>query len=266
MNEIIRYIILGIIQGIGEILPISSSGHLIVFGNILGIEMNISLEIILHLASLIAIIFYSRKEIYEIILKAFRYIFLKDYKDKNYLMFIIYLLISCIPICIISLLFSNIIDYINNSYLFIGILFMVNGLMLYIFNKINRDRNTIKLKDSLVIGIFQGFAVVPGLSRSGMCMCGGINSGLSKEKTLEYSFLLFIPVIILATFKELFGGFSIDLNNRFYYFISFIVSFIFTYLSLKFLKRIIKNNALKYFGYYTFLLGMIICIKSINIF
>jgi len=118
----------------------------------------------------------------------------------------------------------------------------------------------VTFKDALVIGLFQSLACVPGLSRSGMCISGGILSGLKKDKTAEYSFILFIPIIMLAIIKELIFGFRLDLSKLYLYIISFIISFIFTYLSLKFLKRIIKNNKFSLFGIYTFILGLITCV------
>lgn len=266
MNEfnfinVVKYIILGLIQGICEILPVSSSGHLIIVSELLNInDESISFELFLHLASLIAIIIYTRKDIIKLTTNTFKYIKTRDIKYKEDFRYIMYLIISCIPICIVTLLFEDIIEYVNKTIWLIGIFLMINGLVLHLVSRKENSRKEILFKDAIIIGLFQSVAVVPGLSRSGMCISGGITSGLDKKKTIDYSFILFIPIIIIAILKEILFGFKFSNFNVGLYLISFIISFIFTYLSLKILKKVINSNKFKWFGYYTFVIGMIVCV------
>ena len=261
MIEIIKYFLIGIIQGITEVLPISSSAHLIIFGDIFKINNTISYELFLHIASLVAVIIYLRKEVLIIISGAFRYLFLKDkmyFKDFYY---IICLIISTLIASLFSFLFSGYLDKINNYIFMIGILLIVNGIMLFICNNLNKNnKKEIKVFDAVIIGLFEGFGTLPGISRSGSCLSGTNIRNIDKEEGKKYAFLLFIPAVIgaiILKFTEVRGLFISDVVNV-NYIISFIASFISTFFSFIFLSKIIKKYKITIFGYYTIFLGIIV--------
>lgn len=271
MIDILKYLVLGIIQGFCEIIPVSSSAHLIIFEKILNIKSdNLYLEIFLHIASLIAIIIYNRNLIGDLLLGFISYTLFKNKRNEENLELFkkcIYLIIATIPLVIFSILFDEYIYIVSSSLLLIGLMLMINGLILRLCLKVKTYKNNITYKDAIVIGLFQCLGSFPGISRSGSCLCGGYFCKIEKEENVRFAFLLFIPVMLGAISKSLFdlNGSNLDYTLKFnyLYFISFITSFIFTLLSLKMMSKIVINNRLMIFSYYTFLLGLVICLWQV---
>ena len=176
MIEFIKYIIIGLIQGITEVLPVSSSGHLTIVEHMMGINNdNLAFEVFLHLASFIAVIAFLYKPLIKIIKGSFLYLFKKK---KEYFLewkYLICVIISTIPIVLFTIFIKRL-GY-NTSPLFvIGISLIFNAAMLFLLSKIKgeRKKEEITIKDALVIGLFQCFGVFPGISRSGSCICGAM--------------------------------------------------------------------------------------------
>lgn len=261
MWELIRYLLIGIIQGVSEVLPISSSAHLVIIQEVMGVnDDNLTLEVFLHLASLVAVIFFLRKKIVRLINGVFRYIFKGEKSFVTEFKIVIFLIVSTIPIVIMTILFKDQINTISNSILIIGFLLIINGILLLSINGIKGNKNlkTMKLKDALVIGIFQCMGLFAGISRSGSCIYGSSFTKMEKEASAEYAFLLFIPAVLGATVLEVKNlKYMIVGSDIWIYLITFIVTSIVTYLSLNWLLKIIKRGKLKYFGYYCIGLGMI---------
>ena len=235
----INEIILAIIQAATEFLPISSSGHLALFSNILS-EPNLFFFTVLHLASLIAVLIFTRKEIFELI----------SFK-KQYRKLWVYLIIATIPAVIVGLLFSDLIEQSFNSFLFLGIMFCFTGIILFL-TKFTKIYSKFNFKNSLIIGLFQCLALFPGVSRSGMTISSALFSGIEREKATKFSFLLFIPLAL--------GAFILKLEE--FYFsgsllVSFIICLILSLLFLKLLLIIIKRNLFWWFSIYCFLVGII---------
>ena len=172
MIEFIKYIIIGLIQGITEVLPVSSSGHLTIVEHMMGINNdNLAFEVFLHLASFIAVIAFLYKPLIKIIKGSFLYLFKKK---KEYFLewkYLICVIISTIPIVLFTIFIKRL-GY-NTSPLFvIGISLIFNAAMLFLLSKIKgeRKKEEITIKDALVIGLFQCLGVFPGISRSGSCI------------------------------------------------------------------------------------------------
>ena len=235
--ELIKYIILGIIQGVTEILPISSSGHIIIFSSYLNITNTIEFEIFVHVASLISICFILRKKLVLIIKDFFIFLLKNDQTRKQNFMIIIYVFISTLILVGASLLFSDIIDLYLNNPIVVSILLVINGIMIFLFTNIRPEKNIISIKDALVIGIFEGIGVFPGISRSGSCLCGAGLMKINKDKAAEYAFLLFIPAVLGSLVYNMISLKEIDIfvNINLFYIISFIFSLIFSFISFKFL-------------------------------
>lgn len=263
MSKAIKYIIIGLVQGISEVLPISSSAHLLICEYILNIESEgLFLEVFLHSASLLAIILYQRKEIINLIKGFFKYLFGKKECKKEFQV-VIYLLLATIPLVIFTLIFEKTIDYVSSSLLFVGLFLVINGLMLNFFTSTKGSHSELKTKDAITIGLFQSVGAFAGISRSGSCLCGGLASGLSVKETKKFVFLLFIPVMFGAIIKTFWNYNVLTEINISFYILSFIVAGIATYISLILFSKIIEKGKIKYFGYYTFILGAIIIIWNL---
>jgi len=251
--SIIYAIILGIVQGLTEFLPVSSSGHLVLLQNLFGISTDVIIfDVILHLGTLFAVIFVYRKSVWELI----KHPFSKKMR---------FLIVGTIPTVVIAFLFK---DFFENAFsgnlLFVG--FFSTSLLLLIadyFDKKYKNYKTIDYSKIAVMGIFQGFAIFPGLSRSGTTTTSALVLGIKKEEALEYSFLLSIPIILASLVYELTFS-SISLNSIGFGQISvgFVASLIFGIISIKFMTKIIKNNTYKYFAIYLIILSIFLILNQ----
>lgn len=251
--SLIVALILGIVQGLTEFLPVSSSGHLVLLQNIFGISSDIIIfDVILHLGTLFAVIIVYRKSVWELIKHPF--------SKKMRL-----LIVGTIPTVVIALLFK---DFFENAFggnlLFVG--FLATSLLLLIadyFDKKYKNYKTIDFSKISVMGIFQGLAIFPGLSRSGTTTTSALVLGIKKEEALEYSFLLSIPIILASLVYELiFSPISLSSIGFGQISIGFIVSLIFGIISIKFMIKIIKNNTYKYFAIYLIILSIFLILNQ----
>ena len=255
MIKIIKAIILGIVQGITEVLPISSSAHnALIHYFIYDTSINLTNEIFLHFASLLALIIFMRKDIFNIIKK----IFCQDFK------YIISIIIGSIPALIVYLLFNKYIKSILTNITLIGFFLIITSLILiFIYSLFNNSNKKIISKtDSLFIGFCQSIALIPGISRSGMTLYGGLLKGINYKETIKFSLFLFLVASsgsLLLEYKEIA---SIDLNL--FSIITFITTFFFTLVSLHLIVNKIKRKHFLYFSLYTLLLGIIVIIFTIR--
>lgn len=260
---LIEYIILGIIQGFTEPLPISSSGHLRVIKSFFTSTAlsDINFEIIVNFGSLLAILFLYRKELINIIYDFFMYIKTKEKKYKENFNYAWLIVIGTIPAGIIGIIIKDVIeDYFTTK--IIGLMFIITALLLYLIKDKNgyKDKKDLKIGDAIKIGLFQCIALIPGISRSGATVVGGMQNNLKKETAINFSFMLYIPIsfatMILGT-KDL-----INSNNlgelALPYSISLIVSMLVTYFSAKLFIDLMKKNKLIYFSIYCFILGILV--------
>jgi undecaprenyl-diphosphatase len=254
MQEL-EYVILGVIQGITEFLPISSSGHILLGRNFFNINHpGINIEVFLHTGTLLSIMLFWYKDIlYEI----------NDFKNGKRF-FIISLIIGTIPAGVIGLTFNSFIEdyFFNSSSLsFLSYNYLLLGLILFSSKFIKNNKNeTISYKNAFLIGIAQACAILPGFSRSGLTIVMAMYLGISFKSATKFSFLLAIPILVFATFDTILSDYS-NFNNNInstQIFISFILSFVVGYLTLGLLQRIIKNQKLWYFSFYCLIIGAIL--------
>ncbi len=264
---LIIYILLGIIQGLTEVLPISSSARLIIFENLFGIKFdNLGFEVLLHIASLLAIIIYLRKELIDIVIGSYKYIIKKDKNYKDKFMLLIYMMISTIPIVITTIIIKSL-NIKLYSLLFVSIMLIINSFLLFSIKTYYNKNDNLNFKNAMIIGLCQSVAIFPGISRSGSCLFGGYVSKLNKEDSKRYAFLLFIPSVIGGTFvefKNIKDIFMLNNNMIFIIIITMIITFITTYISFKLINYLINKEQINKFGYYTLLLGIITLILSIK--
>lgn len=258
--EILKYIFLGLLQGITEPIPVSSSGHLVIARELLGIEAKgLSFEMLLNTASLIAILYIFWKDIFMIAKNFFRYIGgQRDEEAIEDFKYVIYLIIATIPVGVIGFLFKDIVGE-NASIGFVGVMLLVTGIALWIIkNKqgVKRD-GELSVKDAIIVGLAQCIAIIPGISRSGATIVASIGVGLRQKNALRFVFLLYIPVSLgtaILSANDLIS--DPDLGTLWFpYLLSFIATLIMTYIGFKILQGIMENGKLQYFSYYCFALG-----------
>lgn len=267
--SIIHTIILGIVQGIGEFLPISSSAHLILVRYLFNFpEMEGTFEtafdVALHFGTLLAVLFVYWKDWLKLALGAVKYVVKKEssFESKMFL----YLVLATIPGAIIGLAFEGIIeDLVRSNVVIISILLAVMGVLIYIGDKWASkkyskptDYENMTFKQTFLIGLSQALAVIPGFSRSGTTILTARLLGISKEAAAKFTFLLSTPIIFGAAilkFKDLIVGFNMSVV------VGIITAAIVGVLSIKFLLRYIKKNDFAVFAYYRVIFAIIILVK-----
>lgn len=267
MIEFLKYIFIGILQGITEVLPISSSAHLAFFSYLLNIDNSVSFRIFLHFASLLATLIFLRKKILLLLRGLFEYVFLKKADQKDNFYYCLKLILATIPIVLFSVIFKSFIDVINSTLFLIGILLFVNGLFIYLFSKNNLERkSSIDFSDALFIGVFQCFGVFSGISRSGSCINGTNFRNIKRDSVSDFIFFMFIPAAIGAFIFEFknFNDINLNSHNTALYLLSFFFAFCFTLFSLKLLKSVILKSNFKIFSIYSIVLGSIIFLYGLG--
>lgn len=248
-------IVLGLVQGLTEFLPVSSSGHLTFFELVFGFgEGSVFYNIVLHMATLIALIIVMWKDIVWLI---------KNPLSKQSL----YLLLSTLITGIIGLAIDLLIGASGNL-LIIAIGFIATAILLIVLNNYIKKQknigNQVGLKQAIVVGIVQGIAVLPGLSRSGSTLASGVISGASQENSAKYSFLLSIPIIIFGTIYEIYKGakygFGFSSQDILPMIVGFIVAFVSAILTLKLMFKLIKKNKWLWFSLYLVVFAILIIV------
>lgn len=252
--QILEYIILGIVQGVTEFLPISSSGHILIGRYFFNINQpGINIEVFLHSGTLLSIIVFWYKDILHEI-KDFRY------GKSNFLTTII---IGTFPAAILGLTFNHFIEnyfFDASSVEFLKYNYLLLGLIIFSSKFIKNGNNEIiTFRNAFLIGLGQAFAILPGISRAGLTIVIAIYLGISFKSATKFSFLLAIPILFFATLETVFSNFSNFYNNiNTQIFIGFIFSFVIGYLTLELLQRIIVNQKFWYFSFYCFLISFIL--------
>lgn len=267
--ELFKFIFLGFIQGITEPIPVSSSGHLLIVQKLLNGLDSIDyglLATITNFGSLLAIIIIYRKKIIKLIKGFFSYLKSKNKKDYDDFKYSTYIIIATIPAGIIGLLVEKlgIFNFLEENVRFVGLTLLITSIFLFIIKDFKgiKSNNEITLKDAITIGIFQVFALIPGISRSGSTIVGGMFRNLKREEAFDFSFILYIPISIATTllgFTDLLEA-NLSTTQIIYYIISMIIAFIFTYIGTKIFRNIVKNGKLIYFVTYCILVGSLIII------
>ena len=263
--EIIKYIILGIIQGLTEPLPISSSGHVFILKELFNIgTTDLNFEIIVNFGSLLAILLIYKDDLIKLIKNFFLYFKEKTEETKNDFKYCWLIVLGSIPIGIIGLTCKDQIENALNKTYIVGIAFLITALFLFLVKNIKgkKNDNDLTIKDSIIIGLTQVIAVFPGISRSGSTLIGGLFRNLDRSTALKYSFMLYIPVSVGTTIlgcKDLLEMGNIH-DIILPYGLGFIASFVVSYFTLRWFMGAVKKGNLKYFSIYCLILGLLILI------
>lgn len=272
--QILQAVIMGAVQGLTEFLPVSSSGHIVLssafYKMLTGAEIvvtneEIFFDILIHLSTLFAVIIYFLGDIKNILSNFYTAAKEKNYKSDNFL-FVIYILVATFVTALFGLVTKEAAHNLTENPFVVSIFIIMTGCVLLISEKIKKDEikkdenKKIDIKTALVVGLFQGFAVMPGLSRSGMTISSAMFMGLKRFDAAKFSFILSIPIILLASFVYPILTFDLkDVSNfNFLALISgMVTSFITGYLCIKYFMNFLKNNNLRCFAYYCFIMGAI---------
>lgn len=259
--NLLQSIILGIIQGIAEFIPVSSTGHLVIVPEILGWkEPLVSFYVILHMGTLIALFAYFWSDILKILSAWFKSIFKGGIKESVEARIGWLIILGTIPAVLAGLLFKDFFEALFSKTIYVAVLLLMTGVFLILSDKIGTkkfDMGGINIAKALLIGIAQAFAIAPGISRSGATIGTGILCGLKREDAARFAFLLSIPAILGAfvlKFKE-----AISLGMKSFINVPSIsggvIAAIVGFLSIKFLLKFLQKRGLTVFGLYCLAMG-----------
>lgn len=264
MLNIIKTIIIGIIEGITEWLPISSTGHMILANEFIKLDVSDAFwemfEVVIQLGAILAVVLIYFKNI-------FPWGFGKTKEDtKNTFMLWFKIIVGCIPCGVIGLLLD---DYINDKFYnpwTVAIMLIVYGVLFIVIENSHKNKtprvksvNELSFTDALKVGLFQVLSVIPGTSRSGATILGGLISGLDRKVAANFTFYLAIPVMAGASLLKIVKfGFDFSSSEIVILIIGMLTAFIVSIFAIKLLLKYIKNNDFKAFGYYRIVLGIIV--------
>ncbi|MFH1971231.1 MAG: undecaprenyl-diphosphate phosphatase [Patescibacteria group bacterium] len=239
--EYVWSLVLGILQGFTEFLPVSSSGHLVLVQSLIpGFRQpGVLFDVCLHFGTLFAVLFFFRKKLFKL---SFKYI--------------LYIAVATIPAVIVGYIFKDSISSLFSSVGVVGIALVITGLINFLTSKQKEEGKSLSYKKSLFIGLMQAFAIIPGISRSGSTIFAGTKSGLSSKDAAEFSFLMSVPAIIGANILEVHSNWGESINYT-SYFIGFLAAFISGVLAIKIVLKFLQEKKFKVFAFYCLALGII---------
>lgn len=252
----LQAIILGLVQGIGEFLPISSSAHLIFIPQIFHWkDPGLTFDVALHIGTLIAVIIYFWKDWIKLIYCGF-----KDVKSTEGKLFW-YIFFASIPGAIFGKLFESEAETVFRNLALIGTTLIVMGIILYFAEKVGRKSvkiNQLGFRDSFIIGVSQALAIIPGISRSGVTMTTGLFLGLTKESAARFSFLLSTPIVFGAGIFKIKDMMHVPIGNVSIFIIGIITAMISGLLSIKFLLNYLRDKGFGIFAVYRIVVGILL--------
>ncbi|MCX5750635.1 MAG: undecaprenyl-diphosphatase UppP [Candidatus Saganbacteria bacterium] len=274
--SILQAVFLGIVQGLTEFLPISSSAHLTIFQYILGIPPDIPFDVTVHLATLFAVLLYFWKDILNLIAGFFNGLLQLAHRDtigfKNNrdFYFSILVIIATIPTALMGFLFKDFFESLFSSLLAIGCFLILTGILIVLAEWRKRGDKQIGQVfwwDAVIIGVGQGCAIAPGLSRSGTTISTSLFRGFNRELAARFSFILSIPAIFGAFLLQLKDVAKVGMQGSSggLLLVGFIAALISGYLAIKVFMRIIEKTSIRGFAYYCFVVGALVVLYSLYI-
>ena len=255
--DIIEAIILGVIQGLTEFLPVSSSGHLELAKAILGDtsvpEESLTFTVVLHFATALSTLVIFRKEVAEIFKGLFQFKWNDEFK------FSVKIILSMIPAVFVGLLFEEELEsFFGGKILLVGVMLLVTALLLLLADKAKNTNKEVTFTNSIIIGISQAIAMLPGISRSGATISTSVLLGIDRTRAARFSFLMVVPLIFGKIGKDLLGGdLSFQSSDIIPISAGFIAAFLAGLLACKWMIALVKKSKLSYFSLYCALVGFI---------
>jgi len=259
-------ILAGIIQGLTEFLPVSSSGHLVLFHDLLNFNLpdNLAFDVVLHLGTLLALILFFFSDLVKYLfawLKSFTNWDLRQNENQRLAW---YLFLATLPAAIVGYFLEDQINLIFRTPFLVSIMLIIFGIIIYFadhYFKKERTISELSLKSSLLIGVFQAIALIPGVSRSGITIIAGLSQKLKREQAARFSFLLSVPIVFGAGAKkilDLFSSKDIMTSDYLLMFVGFLSSAITGYFCIKYFLKFLQSHSLNIFVYYRVVIGLII--------
>ena len=248
-------LILGIIQGLTEFLPVSSSGHLELGKVLLGDESlpeeSLLFTVVVHAATALSTVVVFRKDILEILKGLFQF------KWNEESQFSVKIIVSMMPAAIVGVLFNDQIEALfNRQILLVGAMLVLTGLLLFLADCAKRTEKQVGFGQAAIIGISQAIAILPGISRSGATISTSVLLGIDREKAARFSFLMVVPLILGKIAKDLMdGNISSELTNIMPLAVGFAAAFISGLVACTWMISLVKKSQLRYFSYYCFVVG-----------
>lgn len=262
---ILEAIILGIIQGLTEFLPVSSSGHLELTKAILGEDKmpqeGLLFTVIVHFATALSTVVVFRKDIIEIVTGLFQF------KWNESFQFSLKIILSMIPAVIIGLLFEKELEQLfDGNVVFVGCMLIITALLLFFADKSKNTLKPVSFKNALFIGIAQAIAMLPGISRSGATISTSVLLGVDKSKAARFSFLMVVPLIFGKIAKDVMSGDLVYSESSFGYLSAgFLAAFIAGLFACSWMVKLVRNSKLKYFSIYCLVVGLLAIIIGLTL-
>lgn len=263
MSDLIRSILLGILQGLTEFLPVSSSGHLEILNHLVGsakgIDSDFTMVLLVHLGTALSILYVYRDDIFQIIKSLISGKWNEDTK------LIVQIIISMMPALIIGLAFEERIEALFQGGIWhVGAFLIFTGLVLWITPKIKNDDSRLNYKMAMLIGLAQAVAILPGVSRSGMTIAAALMLGVGKKEAARFSFLMVLPVIIGKSILDLLSGdISLSGGSGVTVGLALLTSFLVGVIACKWMISIVQKSKIQYFAYYCFAVGIVVLLTTI---
>lgn len=245
--NILWAVVLGIVQGFTEFLPVSSSGHLVILQNLVPsfTQPGVVFDVILHLGTMIAVLCFFRKTIFSLF-------------KKYFWLFVI----GTIPAGLVGFFFQQQLEGLFGNVKAVGVALLVTAVINFLTDRTITDNKNVTSKNALLIGTAQALAIIPGISRSGATIFAGAKLGINKEKAAEFSFLLSIPAILGANFLQFISHGTDSTFNLSYYFPGFLAALVSGFISISVVLKTLHERKFKIFGYYCLILGILVLFFS----
>ena len=266
MSELIKSIVLGVVQGLTEFLPVSSSGHLEIAKYLMGDasvgQASLLMTVVLHFATALSTVVVFRRELFRILGG------LLQFKQNEEFRFCVKIVLSMVPAAVVGILLEDEIESLFDKKLFlVGLMLIVTGLLLLLADRATKTNKSVGIWDAIWIGISQAVAIMPGISRSGATISTSVLLGIDREESARFSFLMVVPLIFGKIAKDLFDawrdgvpfateGQGIPLT------IGFITAFVTGLYACTWMIRLVKSSKLSYFSTYCFILAGLVIAES----
>ncbi|MFQ5445449.1 MAG: undecaprenyl-diphosphate phosphatase [Saprospiraceae bacterium] len=256
MTELLRAVILGIIQGLTEFLPVSSSGHLELAKFFLGDQslpaQSLMMTVVLHFGTALATLVVFRKEVLEILRGLLR---VRWNEEKR---FTVYIIVSMVPAALAGFFLEDEIDALfNKQIILVGISLMLTGILLFFADRAKNTNRNVSGGSAFLIGLSQAVAIIPGISRSGATISTSVLLGIDREKAARFSFLMVVPLIFGKITKDMMGGeFGQSAVQAMPLIAGFFAAFISGVFACSWMIALVKNSKLTYFSIYCFIIGI----------
>ena len=256
MNELTEAIILGIIQGLTEFLPVSSSGHLeigkVLLGQDLDAKESMQMTVVLHAATALATVVVFYKDIANIVAGLFKFQWNEDAQ------FVAKIVVSMVPAALVGILLEDEIEALfNNNLLLVGAMLIVTGALLFLAGRARNTEKSVGFFEAVVVGISQAIAILPGISRSGATISTSVLLGIDREKAARFSFLMVVPLILGKMAKDVLDGGFTTPTSWLPLVVGFVAAFLTGIIACKWMITLVKNCQLWWFSIYCFIVGAI---------